>query len=75
MDDLLSGDDTITGRDEQILAVEEVLKRGGFLLKFVVKSGEKPSEKASSDGESLKLLGYKWDSEPDILSPELGELS
>ena len=55
--------------------MEEVLKRGGFSLKFVVKSGERPSEKASSVGESLKLLGYKWDSEPDILSPGLGELN
>ena len=75
VDDLLSGDDTSEGRDEQIQAVEEVLKRGGFSLKFVVKSGEKPSEKASADGESLKLLGYKWDSEADILSPGLGELN
>ena len=75
VDDLLSGDDTMAGRDEQIQAGEEVLKRGGFSLKFVVKSGEKPSEKASSDRESLKLLGYKWDSEPDILSPGIGELN
>ena len=75
VDDLLSGDDTMEGRDEQIQAVEEVLKRGGFSLKFVVKSGEKPSEKASTDGESLKLLGYKWDSKADILSPGIGELN
>ena len=42
VDDLLSGDDTEDGRDKQIQAVEEVLKRGGFSLKFVVWSGEKP---------------------------------
>ena len=29
VDDLLSGDDTSEGRDEQIQAVEEVLRRGG----------------------------------------------
>ena len=75
VDNLLSGDDTVMGRDEKISAAEKVLERGGFSLKFVVKSGEKPSEKASSEGESLKLLGYKWDSEPDILSPGLGELN
>jgi len=40
VDDLLSGDDTSEGRDEQIQAVEEVLRRGGFSLKFVVKIGE-----------------------------------
>ena len=31
MDDLLSGDDTEVGRDEQIQAVEEVLKEEVFL--------------------------------------------
>ena len=35
----------------------------------------KPCDKASSDGESLKLLGYKWDSELNLLSPGLGELN
>ena len=54
VDDLLSGDHTEVGRDEQIQAVEEVLKRGGFPLKFIVKSREKPAEKASTDGEILK---------------------
>ena len=46
----------MAGRDEHIQAVEEVLKRSRFSLKFVVKSGVKPSEKASSYEESLKLL-------------------
>ena len=55
--------------------MKEVLKRGGFSLKFVVRSGDKPSDKASSDGETMKLLGYKWDPEKDELSPGLGELN
>ena len=55
--------------------MKEVLKRGGFSLKFVVRSGDKPSDKASSDGETMKLLGYKWDPEKDDLSPGLGELN
>ena len=42
VDDLLFGDDSVSGRDDQIITVEEVLKRGGFTLKFVVKSGGKP---------------------------------
>lgn len=74
VDDILAGNDTEDGQDEQIHAVEEVMKRGGFSLKFVVKSGENPPEKASSEGERLKILGFKWDSDPDILSPGLGEL-
>ncbi|MBZ5782228.1 hypothetical protein K8366_25015, partial [Klebsiella aerogenes] len=69
MDDLLSGAETEKLREDQINAVQEVLKQGGFTLKLIVRSGEKPSEKASPDGESMKLLGYKWDSEKDELSP------
>ena len=69
VDDILSGAETENLREDQINAVEEVLKMGGFSLKFIVKSGEKPSENASPDGEYMKLLGYKWDPEKDELSP------
>ena len=69
--DLLSGAKDEESRERRISAVQEVLLRGGFNLKFIVRSGDKPSEKASSDGESMKLLGYKWDPEKDELSPGL----
>ena len=46
-----------------------------FSLKFVVYSGAKPCDMASSDGESVKILGYKWMTEADLLSPGLGELN
>ena len=75
VDDILSGTDSTEERDKEINAVREVLAKGGFNLKFVVKSGDKPSEKASSDGESMKMLGYKWDTEKDTLSPGVGELN
>ena len=75
VDDLLSGADTEEEREKEIEAVQKVLAKGGFALKFVVRSGDKPSEKASSDGESLKMLGYKWDTEKDTLSPGVGELN
>jgi len=75
VDDVLSGAKTKELREVQINAVQEVLKQGGFALKFIVRNGEKPSDKASSDGESMKLLGYKWDPEKDELSPGLGELN
>ena len=35
----------------------------------------KPCDKASSDGETVKMLGYKWTTEPNLLSPGLGELN
>ena len=75
VDDLLSGADTEEDREREIESVQKVLGKGGFALKFVVRSGDKPSEKASSDGESMKMLGYRWDTEKDILSPGIGELN
>ena len=41
----------------------------------MVYSGAKPCDKASSDGETVKMLGYKWTSKADLLSPGLGELN
>ena len=55
VDDLLSGDQDEESRERQITAVKEVLKRGGFNLKFVVRSGDK----ASSDEEELTQVQMK----------------
>ena len=44
-------------------------------MKFIINSGVKSCEKVSLDGETVKMLGYKWTTEPDLLSPELGELN
>jgi hypothetical protein len=74
VDDLLSGADSEEEREKEVEAVQKVLAKGGFALKFVVRSGDKPSEKASYDVESMKMLGYKWDTEKDTLSPGVGEL-
>ena len=72
VDDLLR-EETREGVDKQVNGITRMLSRGGF--KFVVNSGVKPCEKASSDGETVKMLGYKWTTEPDLLSPGLGELN
>ena len=74
IDDITPGSNTKEGREEQIKQCQELLDKGGFRLKFVVKSGEPPCDKASSDGQSMKLLGYKWIPEEDMLSPGLSEL-
>ena len=68
MDDILSGEDSREKREEQIEAEM-------FSLKFIVKSGEKSLEKAITDRETMKLLGYKGDPEKDELSPGLRELN
>ena len=42
---------------------------------YVVYNGRTPGEKASPDGIHVKLLGYKWNSELDILYPGFAELN
>ena len=75
VDDLLGGDETKEEVNLQINGTTSILDRGGFSLKFIVHSGIKPCEKASSDGETVKMLGYKWTTELDLLFPGLGELN
>ena len=41
----------------------------------MVLSGRKPDIKASTDGETVKLLGYKWNTELDILYHGVSELN
>ena len=66
VDDIFSGSETKLGRDQQIKEVTELLNNAGFKLKFVVKSGEAPDEKASPDGKSTKILGYRYEPYPGV---------
>ena len=75
VDDPLGGNETRKGVNLQVDRTTTILGRAGFSLKFVVHSGIKPCEKASSDGETVKMLGYKWTTELDLLFPGLGELN
>ena len=75
VDDVNPGGETEAGQDKQIASTQLVLQQGGFGFKYVVYSGRKPGEKASLDGVHVKLLGYKWNSEQDILYPGFAELS
>ena len=75
MDDIVSGAATGETREQQIIQCTEVLSKGGFKLKYIIKSGMDPPENASTDGESCKLLGYRWFPKEDVLSPGLGELN
>ena len=75
VDDVMSGGATKTERDEQIEHSKKVLAKGGFSLKYVIKSGEIPDEKATLDGTSVKLLGYKYAPVKDTLSLGFSELN
>ena len=75
VDDLLGGNETRGGVKLQVDGITTILGRGGFSLKFIIHSRIKPCEKASSDGKSVKLLGYKWSTKEDTLSPGFSELN
>ena len=72
VDDLSPGAQTRQVTDEQIKQTCELLAEAGFKPKYVVISGEKPDPKASSDGISVKLLGYKWNPEEDTIQLGFG---
>ena len=75
VDDILPGADTQEEAEEQILQVKNLLSKAGFVLKYVVKSGQIPEEKASSDGENIKILGYKWNTVADTIHPGIAEFN
>ena len=75
VDDVATGAMTQDEREKQIESCRELLASAGFALKFVAKSGEIPCEKASKDRENMKLLGYFWAPEKDMLSPGVAELN
>ena len=58
VDDLETGADSTEELDSIIEDIRFILDGGGFAEKFICKSGEPPCEKASADGEIVKLLGY-----------------
>ena len=70
VDDIFSGGDSKFDCKQQISEVEYVLNSGGLKLKFVIVSGE------MIDGsDSLKVLGYNWNTVDDKLSPGFTELN
>ena len=75
VDDVLTGSCSEETVDAQIKETKEVLSQGGFTLKYCVKSGEPPSQDASADGKSLKILGYKWSPQEDVLNPGFSQLN
>ena len=75
VDDTLSGSNSHEIFEEQIRQTKECLSRGGFSLKFVAKSSEPLPAEASADGETMKILGYKWNSTSDVLSPGFMEVN
>ena len=75
VDDVFSGAFSPQELDVKIEQTKEILGSGGFSLKFIARSGELVPEKASSDPNMMKVLGYKWFPVQDNLSPGFQELN
>jgi len=75
VDDLVPGAHSIEEREDQIADTVNLLKNGGFEIKFVAKSGSPPPENASTDGKNIHVLGYSWETEGDTLKLGIGELN
>ena len=75
VDDVFAGTNNHDETTKQIQQTSLALGNGGFNLKYIVRSGEVPCTAASTDQKSLKVLGYKWSPEEDILQPGFGEIN
>ncbi|XP_066917508.1 uncharacterized protein [Clytia hemisphaerica] len=74
-------DDCITGaqsiQQAHILAddIELNINKGGFQLKCVSFSGEKPLENLTDDGETIHVGGMRWFPKDDMLSLNISQLN
>lgn len=75
MDDGFSGKNDMNEVNATIESIQRVLPQGGFEVKCMTRSGDDPSEKASSDGIEVGLAGYRWLSKQDQLKLGTGEIN
>ena len=74
MDDCISGERNLELAKVRADELEVVLNRGGFSLKGVAFSGQKPPESLSDDAETTTVFGHKWYTEEDNISLNLGDM-
>ena len=67
VDDMASATNDESTMQEQIHQVVSALKTGGFNVKYIITSGNPPPPDATSDGKTVKILGYKWAPKEDTL--------
>ena len=75
VDDLLPGSNCKVEAEAQVKETQALLALGGFKLKFVCHSNDKPPDAASSDAETLSILGYTWNSKEDTLTLGVSDLN
>ena len=60
VDDLLRVADTTEDQEDQIQQMEALLANSGFKLKFFTCLGQLLCNEGSSNGKTMKVLGYSW---------------
>ena len=75
VDDCLSGEESTASAIKRADELQIVLNRGGFSLKGVTFSNQRPSSELSGDGESICVAGMKWYPQSDEVSLDVSELN
>ena len=75
VDDCLSGDKSTNLGIKRADELEIVVNRGGFSLKGITFSKQKPKPDLTTDGESISVAGMKWYPEEDTLTLDVSELN
>ena len=74
VDDIATGSD-ITSGARLSSSLIEVLNTTGFVTKGITISGAAPPPGLSKDGVWIKVLGWLWDSENDLVRLSVGRLN
>ena len=74
MDDCLSSHFNDEKRDKASDGLVSTLDVGSMQVKAISKSGQKPPEKASANGQHVGLVGYLWDTEKDCIQLDIKPL-
>ena len=75
VDDLFVTADSEEERNQILFEAKEILAKGGFQLKYEIKSGQAPPSEASDDGQHVSTLGYRWNTEQDKWSLGVQEIN
>jgi len=75
VDDCLSGEKSTSETKKLSDNVEQIIARGGYTLKGITMSGQKPHQSLSNDGVTISVAGMKWHPEKDLLSIDIKDLN
>ena len=75
VDDCMSGSSSIKAAFQLGDELDVVLRKGGFTLKGITFSGQRPMPELTQDGISVSVAGCKWYSEDDKIALDISDLN